>query len=73
MAETSRAAAPGVIEPHVLYRVDELRARLGWRQHAWRTATRNGLRTLHAGGRVYVLGSDLIGYLERQAAGGADE
>ena len=56
---------PGVIDPTHLYRVDELRARLGWKAHAWRTATRKGLRTLRAGGRCYVLGSDVIDYLTR--------
>ena len=69
MTDTSRKpATPGVIDPTNLYRVDELRARLGWKAHAWRTAIRNGLRVLRAGGRAYVLGSDLIEHLSRMNA-----
>lgn len=63
MANTSYI--PGVIDPTHLYRRDEVCARLAWKAHAWRTATRNGLQTLRAGGRCYVLGSDLIDYLTR--------
>lgn len=65
-------AVAGMIEPHVLYRCDSARAQLGWKSHAWRTATRNGLRTLRAGGRVYVLGRDIIEYLDRVNSPGGD-
>lgn len=56
-------STPGVVSPGELYHLDELLARMRWSKHAWRTARRNGLRVLHAGGRAYVLGSDLIEYL----------
>ncbi len=64
---------PGVVAPTDLYHVDELLARLKWSKHAWRTARRQGLRVLRAGGRAYVLGSDLIAYLSRMNGGQADE
>lgn len=53
----------GVINPAELYPRDEFLARMRWGKHAWRTALRNGLRVLRAGGRVYIMGSDLIEYL----------
>ena len=65
---TSPSHTPGVVDPSSLYRIDELRARLGWKAHAWRTATRNGLRVQRAGGRAYVLGADFIEYLSRMNA-----
>ena len=59
------ATVAGMIQPDVLYRADAAKAELAWKAHAWRTACRNGLRTLRAGGRVYVLGRDIIEYLDR--------
>lgn len=66
-------AVPGVIAPTNLYHVDELLARLKWSKHAWRTARRQGLRVLRAGGRAYVLGSDLITYLSKMNGESGDE
>lgn len=69
MTDTSRRkqqrSAPGVIDPTQLYCLEEFLARMQWGKHAWRTARRNGLRVLRAGGRAYVLGSDAVGYLAR--------
>lgn len=58
-------AAPGVIEPSSLYGKDEVLSRLRWGAHAWRTATRKGLRVLKAGGRAYATGADVIDYLQQ--------
>lgn len=66
----SSQLVPAVIEPDVLYHKAELMARLRWKQHAWRTARKQGLRVLRAGGRVYVRGQDVIDHLYRLNGGG---
>ena len=37
----------------------------GWKQHAWRTAIRNGLDVKYLGASCYVHGSALIDYVKR--------
>jgi hypothetical protein len=54
---------PGTIYADALYRADELRARMGWREAAFRAACRRGLRTHRVGKRVYVAGADAIAYV----------
>lgn len=58
-------STPGVIEPSTLYHKNEILGRLRWGAHAWRTATRQGLRILRGGNHAYVMGGDVIDYLQR--------
>ena len=57
-------AAPGVIHPDDVYRLDEFLNRMRWGKHAWRTARRHGLTPCYAGGRAYVRGADVIRHLD---------
>jgi hypothetical protein len=52
-----------------LYRLDEVKARMGWRDAAFRAAVRAGLKTHRSGKRLYVLGSDLIDFVTKREAG----
>lgn len=61
---TGEATGPGFIEPHVLYRLEEAKRRMGWGDGAIREARRNGLNVLYAGKRAYLLGRDLIDDIE---------
>jgi hypothetical protein len=58
-------ATPGEIVPGALYRIDEAKARMGWRNSAFRAACRAGLKTYRNGRRTYVLGSDLVAFITR--------
>jgi len=64
-----RASAPGAIVPDAIYRLDEVKARMGWRDAAFRAAARAGLKTHRSGKRIYVLGSDLIDFVTKREAG----
>jgi len=64
-ATLSDAAGIGVIEPHILYHIDEARRRLGWGKGALRAARRKGLEIRYAGRRGYVLGRDIIEYIRK--------
>ncbi len=57
---------PGVIFPDAAYRADELKARMGWKDAAFRAACRKGLKTFHVGRRVYVIGSDAIAFITKE-------
>jgi hypothetical protein len=57
--------APGEIHPDVIYRVDEFKSRMGWRNAAFRSACRQGLKTHRVGKRVYVTGADAIAFVTR--------
>jgi hypothetical protein len=57
--------SPGVIVPDALYRIDELRARMGWPASSYRAACRRGLRVQRSGKRAYVLGSDVIAFVQQ--------
>lgn len=59
-----------IIEPHILYRLDDAMTRLGWGAHSMRRARREGLRVRYAGRRGYVLGRDIIEHIEQH---GRDE
>ena len=59
--------SPGVIIADAVYTLDELERRMGLGVAALRTARRQGLRVCKIGRRKYVLGRDLISYLERIA------
>jgi len=58
---------PGMIVPDALYRIDELRARMGWAKASYRAACRRGLLVRRSGKRAYVLGADAIAFVAREA------
>jgi hypothetical protein len=58
----------GAVIPNALYRLDEIKARMGWRDAAFRAAVRAGLKTHRSGKRLYVLGSDLIDFVTKREA-----
>ena len=58
---------PGMIVPDALYRIDELRARMGWAKASYRAACRRGLLVRRSGKRAYVLGADAIAFIAREA------
>lgn len=62
------AVIPGAIVPDAIYRLDEVKARMGWRDAAFRAAARAGLKTHRSGKRLYVLGSDLIDFVTKREA-----
>lgn len=64
-----RPGVPGAIIPDAIYRLDEVKARMGWRDAAFRAAVRAGLKTHRSGKRLYVLGSDLIAFVTRAKEG----
>ena len=51
------------VAPDVLYTLGEAKRRLGWGNHAMRTARRQGLEVKYVAGRAYVLGCDLIEHI----------
>jgi len=57
-------ASLGPIEPHILYPLEDLKARSGMGSAAMRTARRQGLTVKYAGGRGYILGRHFIEYVE---------
>ena len=61
-------ASMGAVVPNALYRLDEAKARMGWRDAAFRAAVRAGLKTHRSGKRLYVLGSDLIDFVTKREA-----
>ncbi len=61
----ARQRSPGEVHPEVLYRVDEIKARMGWREASLRAARRRGLVVRRDGKRTYVLGEDVIAYIKR--------
>jgi hypothetical protein len=67
--ERQWSGVPGAIIPDTLYRLDEVKARMGWRDAAFRAAVRAGLKTHRSGKRLYVLGSDLIDFVTKREAG----
>jgi hypothetical protein len=61
--------APGAIVPDAIYRLDELKARMGWRDAAFRAAVRAGLTIYRSGKRTYVLGADLVAFVTKARGG----
>jgi len=61
---------PGAIIPDAVYRLDEVKARMGWRDAAFRAAVRAGLKTYRSGKRVFVLGTDTIAHVTKAKGGG---
>jgi hypothetical protein len=67
--ERQALAVDGAIDPAALYRLDEVKSRMGWRDAAFRAAGRAGLKIHRSGKRRYVLGSDLIAFVTRAKEG----
>lgn len=66
--EPAEAPAPGgVISANAAYSLDQVKARLGLGTAAMRTARRKGLIVRRVGRRSFVLGRDLLDYLENHA------
>jgi hypothetical protein len=63
-------AVPGMVYTDAVYRADELKARMGWREAAFRAACRRGLKTHRVGKRVYVTGADAIAFVTGTGVGG---
>lgn len=63
LATKTKDVIPGVITPGILYRIDEAKARLGWRNASYRAACRRGLNVHRCGKRVYVTGEELIRFI----------
>lgn len=59
----------GSVIPDAIYRLEEVKARMGWRDAAFRAACRAGLKTHRSGKRLYVLGSDLIAFVTKAKEG----
>lgn len=57
-------SVPGAIYADAVYRADELKARMGWKEAAFRSACRGGLPAHRLGKRVYVIGADVISYVK---------
>ena len=59
--------APGLVSSDCLYTLPEIQDRLKLGQHAMRMARRAGLRVRRIGRRGYVLGRDVMQYVEQAA------
>jgi hypothetical protein len=68
LSDRPAAGTVGSVDPTTLYRLDEVKARMGWRDAAFRAAVRAGLKTHRSGKRLYVLGSDLIDFVTKREA-----
>ena len=59
----------GAIDPAALYRLDDLKRRMGWRDAGFRAAVRAGLKVFRSGKRLYVLGSDIVAFVTKAKEG----
>ena len=64
-SEQQTSGDGGTIDPAALYRLDELKRRVGWRDAAFRAAVRAGLTIHRSGKRVFIVGADLIAFITR--------
>lgn len=64
---TSPADSSGAISSYEIYTLDEIDRRLGLGKTALRTARRRGLQVRRIGRKAFVLGRDLIDYLDQHA------
>jgi hypothetical protein len=62
--EPRRQPTEASIEPTRLYRSDEAMLRMGWRPSGWRAARRAGLKVSRYGKRAFVMGADLIAFIQ---------
>ncbi len=60
--------APSAIVSDAIYRADEVKARLGWRDAAFRAARRRGLKVHRCGKHYYATGVDIIAFITKGAA-----
>ena len=61
--DTLQAAIPGAILADAVYRADEAKIRMGWRDAGFRAACRRGLKTHRCGKRTYVTGAALLDFI----------
>ena len=61
---TSEESPPGVIVADAVYTLGEAQRRLRLGQHAMRQARRAGLKVRRIGRRGYVLGGDILAFVE---------
>lgn len=71
MIATKKRTTPGEISGDSLYTLAEIKARLGLGVHAMRAARGKGLVVRRMGRRSYVLGRDIIAFIEAGAKVGA--
>jgi hypothetical protein len=62
-----KAPSAGPIESGSTYSLRDFKLRTGWSNHALRTAKRNGLKVVVAGGMGFVRGADFADYIEKLA------
>lgn len=58
-----QGAIPGAILSDAVYRADEAKIRMGWRDAGFRAACRRGLKTHRCGKRTYVTGAALLDFI----------
>lgn len=58
-----QVAIPGAILSDAVYRADEAKIRMGWRDAGFRAACRRGLKTHRCGKRTYVTGAALLEFI----------
>ncbi len=61
----------GVFDPRLLYTGEAVKRLCGWGEWAFRQNRRKGLRTITIGKTVFVLGTDLIAFVEHAGTEGA--
>jgi hypothetical protein len=62
------AQSPGLVEPGCVYTLDEIKSRMKLGTAALRAARRAGLKVRYIGRRGYVMGSDIIRFIEQSDA-----
>lgn len=62
-SDTFQTAIPGAILSDAVYRADEAKIRMGWRDAGFRAACRRGLKTHRCGKRTYVTGAALLEFI----------
>lgn len=65
MADTLRE--PGVIRADCAYSLEQVKARLGLGTAAIRTARRKGLTVRRVGRKSFILGADILAYIQEHA------
>jgi len=70
-SDSGLQAIPGAIVSDAIYRADEAKARMGWRDAGFRAACRRGLKVHRCGKRTYVTGAALVAFITKQPEGGA--
>jgi hypothetical protein len=73
MANKTPISATSVVSALEAYRLEELSRRLGVGRHGLRAMRRGGLKIRRVANRAFVLGSDVIAFLQQQPAGDAHQ